>query len=485
MALVSRNAAGLILGLAGLAMVGGVSSAVGLGFPPPAPKAGEAAAKTPRKVLITFKDGKQLTGLITSETASVIKFKGEVNKIPFETELQRDTIIAIQDLADEAPAAADPGTKKAEEAKPQTTEQKPKDAATENDSVRVYFIDLSGKFGEDISQSPVRQAFKDAKANNADYVIVTLNAEWSQDGFGELPNDAGAFDEIFRAVEMENVFNSEIKREWDTPPQMVFWVKQAMGGASMLPLLCKTIYFAPEARMGGIGNLSEILKGVDEVVRQKQISLRISQAEGLAIVGGYDPVIVDAMAKSEFVLSYTFENGKVKFLQRMPEGPNEFLLTDDAKDPNKDDIKALARGEGNDVLTLTPEVAQKIGISKGTVSTMDDLLFELGISRNAVKVDGRSKVIMEGWKKQIEKAKRDLKDDIREFSQIQVNGATYADRTRQRGQQKAKLQDMLSIYKRFGEGISPSWRARNRVPQESDLLTMIQQIELQQAQDKK
>ncbi len=485
MALMSRTAAGLVLAAAGFCAASAASGAGMYVGEPPADKAKAAPAKQgPRQATLIFKDGKTRVGTIVSENAKTLRFKGEVNKIPYEMDIDRETLISVQ-YAEEAVAAADPGGKPVEPAQAAAPEPKPADAAGEGDSVRVYFIDLSGEFGEDISQTPVRQAFKDAKANNADYVIVTLNNEWTQDGFGELPNDAGAFDQIFRAVEMENVFNSEIKREWDTPPKMIFWVKQAMGGASMLPLLCKDIYFAPEARMGGIGNLSEILKGVDEVVRQKQISLRISQAEGLAIVGGYDPRIVDAMAQTEFVLSYTFEGGKVKFLERMPEGPNEFLLTDDGKDPNKDDIKALARGEGNDVLTLTPEVAQKIGLSKGTVSSMDDLLFELGISRNAVKVEGRSKYITEGWKKQIEKAKRDLKNLLREYAEVQVNGATYNDRTRQRGQQKAKLLEMLSIYKRLGEGISPGWRARNRMPQESDLLAMIQQIELQQAQDRK
>lgn len=482
MALSSRTAASLIL--AGLVASSSLAASPLLAEPPAsATKVAEKKKDGPYRATLIFKDGRTMVGTVVSEASGTLKFKGE-GKIPFETEIDRNDLLSVQRMADEAPKAGDV----AKAGDPGTGDKKDKPAdkpADQADGVRVYFMDLSGEFGEDITQTPVRQAFRDAKANNADYVIVTLNNDWSQDGFGELPNDAAAFDEIFRAVEMENAFNAEIKREWEKPPHIVFWVKQAMGGASMLPLLCKDIYFAPEARMGGIGNLSEILKGVDEVVRQKQISLRISQAEGLAIVGGYDPRIVDAMAKTEYVLSYTIEGGKVKFLERMPEGPNEFLLTDDGKEPNKDDIQALARGQGNDVLTLTPEVAQKIGISKGTVSSMDDLLFELGISRNAVKVEGRSKMITEGWKKQLEQGKKQMKTLLREYAEIQVNGQNYNDRTMQRGKQKAKLEGMLSIYKRLGEGLGRAWLGRNRIPSESDIKAMLQQIDLQQAQDKK
>lgn len=482
MAHVSRTAAGLILAACSLLGAAGFSSvALAAGEPP----AGKPKADAPTQDTLIFKDGRTVSGTIVSETETIVRIKGVIKNMAFETEYDKTMILSITRAAKPANGASGASAKAVEPgaASPSTPARPPVDSLDDDAKVRVYSVELTGEFGEDISQTPIRQAFKDARSNNADYIIVTINNNWNMNAFQDLPNDAGAFDQIFRGNDMQEVFNTELKA-WDKPPKLVFWVKQAMGGAAILPLLSETIFFAPDARMGGIGNLSEILKGVDEVVRQKQISLRISQAEGLAIIGKHDPRIVLAMAKSEFELSYTFENGKVKFLERMPEGPNEYLLTDDGLGDNKDDIKALARGEGNDVLTLTPDIAQKIGVSQGTVDNMDALLFDLGISRNAVRVDGRSKYIMEGWKKSIEQSKKRMRELVREFGEIQVSGATYAERTRQRGQQKSKLLDILSIYKQKGEGISRQWLGQNRIPSESDIQTILVQIDLQQAQDK-
>ncbi|MFX8523840.1 hypothetical protein ABTM10_20375, partial [Acinetobacter baumannii] len=68
--------------------------------------------------------------------------------------------------------------------------------------------------------------------------------------------------------------------------RVVFWIKRAMVGAAFLPFVSKEIYFLPEGRMGGIGTLQDFDLG-DKRVNEKQISLRLGHAEGIAIQGGY------------------------------------------------------------------------------------------------------------------------------------------------------------------------------------------------------
>lgn len=354
---------------------------------------------------------------------------------------------------------------------------------------KVYTVDLSGIFGQDISQTPIRQAVKDAKKLEADYIIFTIDNDWSmQGGMGEdKPDDAGAFDELFRAEAMETTFTEEIQHEWasDKQPQVIFWVKKAMGGACFLPFNAKTIYFSSEGKMGGIGGLERIFGQMgDQVVREKQFSLRLKHAEGRAIQGGYDPLIVRAMARTEYVLSYHVVGGKPEFLERMPVNPDEILLTDDGDEQNgrKDSIQELARGEGNDCLTLTAKLAYDLGVSKGTVDTMEDLLFQLGISRNHTMVKSQSAQIMKTWRDGLESARRQLPKLWEQVGKVEVKApGQYQQRTQARGARKKLLNDMQAIERKYEEALNP--RAL-RVPGIADIDTLKKQIDLEQLADK-
>lgn len=136
------------------------------------------------------------------------------------------------------------------------------------------------------------------------------------------------------------------------------------------------------------------------------------------------------------------------------------------------------------MLTLNAELAKKLLISKGTAATLDDVLYQMGISRQAKIVDGRSKYIMESWSRGLDDARRQLRRLITDYVRIQVGG-DYDERSRARGRQIALLNDMLRIYMRFGEGITAQWRGQNGVPSEPDIKLLIDQIKLQQLQDRR
>ncbi|MGH7244071.1 MAG: hypothetical protein ACREJD_11685 [Phycisphaerales bacterium] len=355
---------------------------------------------------------------------------------------------------------------------------------------RIYFIDLNGEFGYDISQTPIRQAMRDARNQNADVVIVKIDAKWEQDDVTPLPDTAARFDELFRAQKVLPIFGDEMSREWTKPPRVVMWVKRAMGGPAFIPFIAPEIYFTADGKMGGIGGIGTMLEGTgDEVVRQKQYSLRMARAEGFLIRGGYDPMIIRAMCQSGFLLSYRMEGGKPLFLQRAPERPDEFALTSGVK---ADSMQAMVRGTTTSVLTLNADTARAINVSKGTADTVDDLVFQLGLSRNSTMIDGQSKRYMENWKRDLNNATKEIKKTLEEMGPVQTaaggggaGGGTYEMRTQGRGKQIRQLDTIINKLKTYEEAFGPRWHQENRVPSKAQLEAQREQLELQQLLDKK
>lgn len=411
-------------------------------------------AATEGKDVLLFRSGKIVEGKILGETETHVRIKVVIGALSAETEYPKADILKIERAVGGVGAEGTAGAESAKDPKAVAgAAEAPKDTkAVDDGAAKVYVMELKGEFGKAISQTPIKQAVADAKANNADYLIVVMNNDWSLNIIQEKPDDFAQFDELFRAEDMDPIFTRDIPREWEKQPKVVFWVKRAMGGAAFLPLVCKDIYFSSEGKMGGIGNLSTMFGGTgDEVVRQKQYSLRMGHAEGMAAIGGYDPRIVKAMARVEYILSVKMEGGKPLLLERLPERPDEELLTDNGEGENKDPDTALARGEGNDVLTLNADRASQLGVSKGTVDTLDDLLFELGVPRNYVKVDGKAERIMKSWSEGVEEAIRTIRRLRREANEIAVAGAEFQERSQARGQRKQRLQEIQQLLRRYGE----------------------------------
>ena len=311
----------------------------------------------------------------------------------------------------------------------------------------------------------------------------------SRDPFTPLGNDTANFDEIFRGERIAAIFQEEIPREWNPQPKVVFWVKTAMGGASLLPFICPNIYFHSEGRMGGLGNLSFIFDGVgDDVVREKQRSLRLGHAEGWAIAGGYDYRLIRAMARMEYVLSMRWVDGKVELFEGYPTNPGEELLTDDGMGPNADTLRERVDGTGNDILTLNARIAKAVGVSKGTVDTQAELITALGLDRTGVMTPGRSKLVMKDWSDGLDNAKRKivklLQEDMRDAMRVQPP-AGQSERTKSRGQQIRILEEVKGLLTRWGEGLTPRWRCENGIPDEAQLNCYEEKLHLEQMKDKK
>jgi len=438
---------------------------------------------------ITFRSGKVIKGEVLEETPTSVRIRVKSYGIEAVTTYDKSDILSIKkgtpkakrDEPDKSP------TKSSTKGDAVTTQSSAARARTTEAAHRIYHILLDGRFGQEISQSPLRDALKDAAKNDADYVIVELNNEWKRNPLEDLPDDAAAFDQLFRAEALHPLLdpNGELSQIYagKDPPTIVFWVKKAMGGAAFLPLICPNIYFSEDGKMGGIGNLGDLFGSMgDEVVRDKQYSLRMGHAEGVAIRGGYPIEIVHAMTDRHEVYSYRINGGRVQFKNDWPDTTQGWtLLTDDGEGDNADTIQQLARSQGNDTLTLDAKLAQTLGVSKGTVNTMDALVFTLGLSRSSTVIDGQSDRIMDRWESGLASAERRLRELWQEYSQIQVQGRDARERNSARGRQIRKLQDMIKLYRRYEEALNSR---RLRLPGEPDLRVIIEQIKLQMLRDR-
>jgi hypothetical protein len=451
---------------------------IGLGI---AATASPAMAGFQTKDTIIFRSGRIVEGKVLKETATHVQVEIDVAGIKAITDYAKSDILSITkaETSDEAPATT-PAT--ASDKRPSTA---PAKVEPVEGAPKVYVVELKGKFGVDISETPIRNAVRDARRHEVDYLIFVLDNDWSMIRYGkveERSDDESEFQGFFRAEKINPAYTEEIEREWTKQPRVVFWVKKAMGGAAFLPLSCPEIYFHPQARMGGIGKMDKMHTQADQVVREKWFGAGMAHVEGMAIRGGYDPRIVRAMARDDFVLSVRYEGGRPVLLERMPENSDEFLLTDDGKDEREDTEEDLARGLGNDNLTLDADLAFKLGLSKGTVGTLEDLLFKLGIHRNHEMVKGQSEQIMRSWRNGIESAKSELRRIWSDFQRVPDGGANYEERTRNRGRRLRYIEQMQGLLRRYDEAINPRELG---IPDYDTLELMKSQLQLEQLRDRR
>jgi hypothetical protein len=161
-----------------------------------------------------------------------------------------------------------------------------------------------------------------------------------------------------------------------------------------------------------------------------------------------------------------------------PSDPSEELLTDAGKfapDNNSgrsdesDSIDDLARWRGNDHLTLTAPLALKLGVSKGTVTSIDDVLSQLGIAQTGVDVGKNAKKIMEDWAEDTRRAQGRISRFWEDFQQVEVQApGGFEERSAARGKRIRILQDLKSLLKRYEDGIPPQVLAQAQIPMGED-----------------
>lgn len=430
--------------------------------------ASKAAASDGQDTLI-FRNGNTLTGTIVSETDKKVKFKSKVSGIEFETEYDKSEILDLKRSKkaggkNEATKDTAKGGEKVDPASLIVSGAKKdnKDVDDGRTGPKYYYVKLTGKFGSDITQTPMKQAVDDAYAQGAEVLIFEVDADWSTpDSNSDIQQEGRQVQQsfgIFRAVPINDVFVKYIPSVYgDNRPKVVFYVKSAMGGAAFVPMVSCERYCSPDAKWGGIGNLSWMFGGGSQRVLEKWKAAALQTAQGFANWGCVPEEILRAMARIEYVLSVRYVDGKPQYFEGYPTNPGEELLTDDGtEESEKDNIEQLARFQGNDVLLITAERAEKLQLSKGTVASKEELLDRLDLTLAGRAVDARSERIFKNWVDGLERAKNAIDKLARDYREVRVEGEWEARRAA-RGRQMRLLDEMVNLFRQYGEGLDPRW----------------------------
>ncbi len=433
-----------------------VLSAPSLGAAPQKGKpAGAAASEAKARDVLYLRSGLVVEGTILEETATTVKMLVVVAGISAPTTYNKADILEIQRGApakDGAPGA--PAEKPATEAPAPAPAAKPLNPAAPapvaptGDKPVVCLIELKGVIvgggsrlqnlidlnrRDIISYTPVKKSIEDALSQGPQLIIVKMECE-----------SPGGFDGMFIADPLYEIFEDAA----GAGVKVVFWIKSAEAGAALLPFTSKHIYFTPDGVQGGIGDLGDFDIG-DDLVNEKQISLRLGAAEGVAIRSGYAPELIRAMARKEFWLAVRWRGGKPEYIEHEPrpgiDGDGWAILSDDGEGQNKDEMAF----EGNDVLNLDADMALKLLVSKGTYDKEDDLVFACGVRGEHDLLKDREDRFFTEWRNGVENAIDrflDLQRDLErgDSGRAQSPGEAL-------GRQKRILEEMRGILGRYAE----------------------------------
>jgi hypothetical protein len=363
------------------------------------------------------------------------------------------------------------------------------------ETTRVYVIPVRGQFGQNVTATPLKRALNDAKKEQPDVIMVVIDCtftingqtyqEWAT-GAGEIVWQSNA---LPTAGELSTLFHEGIRddAEWKTrkgeKPRIVAWVKHAMGPATMFAMSFREIYMAEGAHLGGVGYLDQMMNddGGSQRVLEKWRGARLGRFTGLLQLGGYPEELARAMARSDTLMSVDFQGGKPVFREDLA---GEIILADGADETRRDTLQDLVRMKGNDVLTMDAELAKKLGVSKGTVNSEDEMVASLGIERTyAVRGDRAAKEMIR-WSREVAQAEQRFAQRWREFNQIQVNGQTATERNAQRGKRLGILNQIKRDLEMYKESINP--QAIRGAPQQwvSEINVIIERLKTEMRLDR-
>ncbi len=414
-----------------------------------------AWVQTDTRDVLILRSGQKIEGKIQKETATEVDFLVIMSSgLSAPRVYQKSEILDIQrDVAVEAA-----GDKPAEK----STDKPSKDVTVVGEGkTKAYLMELTGEFTRDVALSPMKEVAKDIKKVMPDVLIIKVNCDFVNQ-YGEKEPEwnrfAGSYDQLELVRNIEVLITDHIQHdpEFKVKPRLVFWVKKALGGVGFLPFVSKEVFYTTDAKHGNIGLLDVMFEGMgDEVVREKQRSLRGGRAEGLAIKGGHPVEILRAMSRIDYVLSVSFPDGKPEFFENLA---GEILLTDDGSlsGGRRDTVADVLRGGGNDILTLDSAMAKKLGMSDGTVDSDTELMDMLGYVRNYTLTPGSSKTILSGWSKGVRDAEIKIRELIREVGRVEIEApGGWQERTNARSQQINIYNEIMGLLKKYGESISP------------------------------
>jgi len=199
-------------------------------------------------------------------------------------------------------------------------------------------IPIEGEFGLEVRDEVLRKCLDLARKLEPTAVILEIES-----GGGSLQS----------SLEMVKTL-----REYDDL-RLVAYVKQAASAAAFLAMACEEIVMAPTGSIGGCVIYKLGPKGTPENIEAKWESIWRAEFRAAAIHAGHDPLLVEAMMRTDLVLHLTEEDGEPKLVEG---GKGKTVK---------------AKGE---ILTLAGEEAVECGLAEGVSDSPGASNVVLGIN---------------------------------------------------------------------------------------------------------
>jgi hypothetical protein len=251
----------------------------------------------------------------------------------------------------------------------------PATAGGEKALTKVYMVTLSGEFGRDVALSPMKRVMEDAKVAQPNVLVVKIDCTYAPGKADYTDADSRAYTQLELARKLDPLLTDDVQKnsEWRTKPRLVFWIRNAHGGAGFLAFISSEIYFTSDARHSAV-HISP-----PSSYRGHGRSLRMSRAAGMALKGGNPIELLYSMSRRDYVLSADFVNDKPSFREDLK---GELVITRD-----------------DDLLTLDAAMAKRLGLSRGTADAPEQLFSLLQIDPEDVAVISRGDVILADWRR--------------------------------------------------------------------------------------
>lgn len=367
-----------------------------------------------------------------------------------------------------------------------------------NDTTKFYFAPISGNLGSSITRSLLERYFKDIdetfddlvdapNPNGSGTIKVVDPAKRDKNivvfrlniGTQELYSFGQVEDTTRRVGElMEEQIDIKGRR-------VIYLVDETTNGACFFMFTCPEVYFTTGAEMVGYGVADLIGQGADEVVREKWIGITISAMTSIAHANGYGLVgehVVKALARRKYWFAYQMNGAKPITTLDEPDNWNSWIiLSDDGEgnredndelDPNKtpdeNDIADSSVNPAYDHLEIGADDARRLGLSKGTVNSVEDLAFELGVERNYVEyASERAQEIQDRYFDEVQKVwfrieypNGDLWEEFRDLETDIQNAESESETIRHLNSQIRIIRRVMSSIERYDDITFPQLPAQ-------------------------
>lgn len=388
--------------------------------------------------IVHMRDGRELHGVVIEERRDLIIFR----RIDFDTGIESTLTLFKRDISEierdvpvEGQADPTPDETPVPRSEPREVRERVRGLAegdpNDESLPSLLVVPMVGQMGTDIHPDIYREIVDGIRAMNPDVIVWRMKCGVREDLFAPLLEQ---MTQQHREEEGIPMFTDEYRelvrvlQDGLSEYEQVMWIEDSHGISSLVALAWGDIYMTPDARLGGLETLYQLVQGFrDADVRAKMLAGMMGMADGFLVRGNHDSAIGVAMIRPDRRLSATWRGREV-----------DWRLDTSGQ--------YLVQGSDENVASFTARTAENLLISNGTAETIDDLALLLGF-REYRRLHGQPQEAIENyvedWRRVLSNAEQWWKD----FQQHQ--GWAQGGDTRYLSRARSDLQRVIRALRRY------------------------------------